>query len=233
MTTQLERFTGFSEDGIQFLLELQAEQNRAWFKAHQADFDRLWKRPLEAFVFELRDRLAPVFRGINEVEPHFFRIQRDTRFARDKSPYKTYVAANMPVRAPTEGEHTHSAPGVYVSFGLEGEFIAIGSWHMPPEVLARYRAALDHPRRGPEAQRIYATLKEHGWDLASMETLKRVPPPFAQDHPRAELLRRKGLAFSVQPQDGLSATPGLLDWSEQRLREAAPMVKWLDKALAA
>src|SRR5438105_1021059 len=92
----VEQFNGFSDEAIQFFLELQAEQSRTWFKAHQDDFVRLWRRPLELFVFELRERLSDEFQGIGEVEPHFFRIQRDTRFARDKTPYKTYVAADMP-----------------------------------------------------------------------------------------------------------------------------------------
>src|SRR3989442_879100 len=80
---------GFSDEAIQFLLELQAEQNRAWFKAHQAAFTRLCRQPLELFVGELCERLADVYPGIVETEPHYFRIQRDTRFARDKAPYKT------------------------------------------------------------------------------------------------------------------------------------------------
>ena len=64
-----------------------------------------------------------------------------------------------------------------------------------------------------------------------MEALKRVPPPYAQDHPRAELLKRKGLAASIQPGPGVSATAELVDWAEARLREAAPMITWLDRNL--
>jgi hypothetical protein len=64
-----------------------------------------------------------------------------------------------------------------------------------------------------------------------METLKRVPPPYAQDHPSAELLKHKGLALSVQPDEGISATPQYADWAEGRLREAAPVVRWMDRHL--
>src|ERR671933_1946953 len=110
-----ERFAGFPEEGVQFLLELQAEQSRAWFKAHQADFIKLCRRPLELFVYELRDRLLDVYPGLREVEPHFFRIQRDTRFARDKTPYKTDVSAYLPLRAVEPGQAEHRVPGAYVS----------------------------------------------------------------------------------------------------------------------
>src|SRR5262245_59435691 len=100
-----QRFNGFPEGGIDFFLQLEAEQSRAWFKAHQDEFERLWKHPLELFVAELQERLAKTYPGLDDVTPHFFRIQRDTRFAKDKSPYKTYVAADLPIRpAPHDPE---------------------------------------------------------------------------------------------------------------------------------
>jgi uncharacterized protein (TIGR02453 family) len=228
-----ERFAGFPEEGVQFLLELQAEQSRAWFKAHQADFIRLCRRPLELFVYELRERLLDVYPGLKEVEPHFFRIQRDTRFSRDKDPYKTNVSAYIPVRpTPASVDPGHAMPGLYVSFGLEEDEIAVGSWHLSPEVLGRYRGALDHPDLGPEIQTIVDRLQADGFQVTSMEALKRVPPPYPQDHPRADLLKRKGLAAYSVPPEGLTASPDLLDWAEERLRRAAPLAHWLETALA-
>jgi uncharacterized protein (TIGR02453 family) len=224
-----KRFSGFPEGGMQFFLDLQAEQSRTWFKAHQDEFVRLWKEPLELFVAELQDRLVDTYPGLAEVAPHFFRIQRDTRFAKDKTPYKTYVAADLPLRPVAEGVEQHGVPGLYVSFGLEGEYVAFGAWHMSPEVLRRYREALDHPKRGAEAQKIVDSLLAEGWQLESMESLKRTPPPYPQDHPRAELLKRKGLAMATSPTEDLLNSPKLLDWAEDRLRRVAPLAKWLDK----
>ena len=65
-----------------------------------------------------------------------------------------------------------------------------------------------------------------------MEKLKRVPPPYAQDHPRAELLKHKGLAVMAQPVANVSGSRELLDWAETELRAAAPLVHLLDKGLA-
>jgi uncharacterized protein (TIGR02453 family) len=225
------KFGGFSDEAIQFLLELQAEQSRVWFKAHQDDYVRLCRQPLELLVYELQERLADVYPQIENVEPHIFRIQRDTRFSKDKSPYKTNLAANMAIRPPSEGEDQHTTPGLYLSFGLDGDFVAIGAWHMEGPVLARYRALVDDAKTGTTLQKIVTKLQQGGWSLGSMEELKRVPPPYAQDHPRAELLKRKGLAASVQPSEGISATPALIDWAESRLREASPMIHWLDRYL--
>jgi uncharacterized protein (TIGR02453 family) len=232
VASRVERFSGFSDEAIQFFLELQAEQSRTWFKAHQADYLRLCRRPLELLVSELQERLVDEYPGLAEVEPHYFRIQRDTRFAKDKAPYKTNVAADLPIRPRREGEDQHTTPGLYFSFGLDGEFVALGAWHMSPEVLGGYRALLDDPRRGPEILRMVNQLRADGWQLEAMEKLKRVPPPYPQDHTCAELLRHKGLAMSIQAQEGVSARPEFVDWVEARLRAAAPMVHWLDKYLS-
>jgi len=227
----LVKFEGFSDEAIQFLLELQAEQSRTWFKAHQDDYVRLCRRPLELLVFELQERLSDVYPRITDVEPHIFRIQRDTRFSKDKSPYKTNLAANMAIRPPSESEDQHTTPGMYFSFGLDGEYVGIGAWHMDTPVLQRYRSLVDDARTGVQLQKIVTKLQRDGWSISSMEALKRVPAPYAQDHPRADLLKRKGLAASIQPGAGVSATAELADWAEARLREAAPMITWLDRNL--
>jgi uncharacterized protein (TIGR02453 family) len=229
--SRIEHFTGWSDESIQFLLELQAEQSRTWFKAHQDDYVRLCRRPLELLVAELQERLVDVYPDIAAVEPHIFRIQRDTRFAKDKSPYKTNVAANVAIRpALDEGDH-HTTPGIYLSYGLDGEYVALGAWHMGPAVLAQYRELLDKPRVGVALMGIVNKLIDQGWRLGSMEALKRVPSPYPQDHPCAELLKRKGLAMSIQPDEGLTSSPAYADWAIERLRAAAPMINWLDRHL--
>jgi uncharacterized protein (TIGR02453 family) len=228
-----ERFSGFPEGGIEFFLELQAEQSRPWFKAHQADFERLWRRPMELFVTELQQRLVSVYPRLADVTPHFFRIQRDTRFARDKSPYKTYVAASISTRPVEEGgDEIHGVPGMYFSFGLEADYLGVGSWHMTPDILRRYREAVDHAKSGAALQRSLDGLVSRGYSLEAMERLKRTPPPYPQDHARAELLKCKGLAVGIQVPEGLSQSPDLLDWAEEQMRLSKPVVDWLDRHLA-
>ena len=231
VATEVEPFDGFSDEAIQFLLELQAEQSRTWFKAHQADFMRLCRRPLELFIEELRDRLIPVYPRMVEAEPHYFRIQRDTRFAKDKTPYKTNISADIAIRPRGEDENEHGIPGLYFSWGLEGEYLGIGAWHMSPTVLARYRELLDDSRRGAEIQTMVDRLLAQGCTVEAMEKLKRVPPPYTQDHPRAELLKHKGFAIMAQPEENVSSSRRLLDWAEAQLRAAAPLMHLLDTAL--
>lgn len=231
VASRVERFNGFSDEAIQFFLDLQAEQSRTWFKAHQDDFLRLVRRPLELLVEELRDRLLDVYPGMAEAEPHYFRIQRDTRFAKDKTPYKTNVAADLAIRALRANENQHGIPGLYFSFGLEGEYLGIGAWHMSPAVLTRYRELLDDTRQGAHIQRMVDQLLAQGWSVETMDKLKRVPAPYPQDHPRAELLKHKGFAVMTQPKDNVGGSRLLLDWAEDRLRAAAPLMHLLDKGL--
>jgi len=231
VATGVERFNGFSDEAIQFLLELRAEQNRAWFKAHQEDYLRLCRRPLELFVEELRELIVDEYPGVREVEPHIFRIQRDTRFARDKTPYKTNLAADFAFRPIRDGENEHGIPGLYVSFGLDGEYVGMGAWHMSPEVLAKYRGLLDDARAGARFQKLVDALLAQGFTIEAMDKLKRVPSPYAQDHPRADLLKYKGLAVMAQPAENVSRSRALLDWAAETARTAAPLMHLLDKAL--
>ena len=234
VATRVERFNGFSDEAIQFFLEVQAEQSRTWFKAHQADFLRVVRRPLELFIEELRDRLVDVYPGMVEAEPHYFRIQRDTRFAKDKTPYKTNIAADVAMRPrrEDEGENEHGILGLYFSFGLDGEYLGIGAWHMSPVTLTRYRELVDNPTQGARMQKMVDQLLAHGSTIEAMDKLKRVPAPYAQDHPRAELLKHKGFAVMAQPSDNVSGSPRLLDWAETQLRAAAPLMHLLDKSLS-
>src|SRR6267378_930789 len=149
------------------------------------------------------------------------RVERFDGFS-DEAPYKTNVAADLAIRALGEDETEHGIPGLYFSWGLEGEYLGIGAWHMSPSVLARYRGVLDHPQRGAEIQRLVDQLLTQGCTIEAMDKLKRVPPPYAQDHPRAELLKHKGLAIVAQAADGISSSPKVLDWAEEQLRMAAP-----------
>jgi uncharacterized protein (TIGR02453 family) len=223
------RFAGFPEGGIQFFLDLQAEQTRTWFKAHEADFERLWKRPLEQLTLDIQSRLTDAYPRIAEASPHYFRIQRDTRFSKDKTPYKTFVAADLPIRAPGAAEDRHAMPGLYLSFGLEGEYVGMGAWHMPPDMIERFRRAVADDRTGAEVQSIVDDLTRQGYTLESVEALKRVPAPYPQDHPRGDLLKRKGLAAAMPLKEDIANSPQLADWAEARLRALAPLAHWLDR----
>lgn len=224
-------FRGFPAGGIEFFLELAQRQERVWFLANKERYERLWQRPMEALLAALQETLAPVYPGLASVQPHVLRIYRDVRFSPDKSPYKTHVAGDIPLR-PHAGVDW-SVPGIYVHFGIGGHVAAIGSWMLDKGQLERYRAAVADEVRGGELQRQVDGLLAGGFGLASHDLLKRVPSPFAQDHPRADLLKRKGLAVHLPeiPHDLLEKAE-LIDWLAGHLKEPAPAVAWLEQALS-
>ncbi len=97
VATSSASFTGFGHEALQFLVDLAGNNERPWFQAHKQDYERLLKQPLEALCVALADRFSA--RNIPlSADPARspFRIYRDVRFAKDKSPYKTHIAASFP-----------------------------------------------------------------------------------------------------------------------------------------
>lgn len=114
-----------------------------------------------------------------------------------------------------------------VSFG------AAGHYQMEPESLARFRAAVADEAKGRELEKILSALSKKGYSADTHEGFKRVPKGFAPDHPRAELLKRRGLVahFPALP-PGILAEPKLAKWLSSACKTAAPLVEWLTFATA-
>jgi uncharacterized protein (TIGR02453 family) len=231
MKAVVGHFQGFPPDGIPFFFELQERQSRTWFAANKKRFERLWTDPLRALVADLTVALGDTYPGLSEVQPHFFRIQRDVRFSADKSPYKTNVSAVLPVRPSVDEDEP--IPGIYISFGLDGGLVAVGCWQLEKERLDAYRRAVAEDRTGAALGQFVDRLQKAGFELSSHGELKRPPAPYPRDHPRADLLRRKGLAVANHNiPDELLDQPELVDWLADNLRRAAPLIRWLDQALS-
>ena len=96
-STEPAPFSGFEPDALQFLADLAANNDRSWFKPRKADYERLIKEPLEALCVALADRFDKLRLPL-EADPKRspFRIYRDVRFSKDKSPYKTAQGADFP-----------------------------------------------------------------------------------------------------------------------------------------
>src|SRR5262245_57566538 len=91
-------FTGFDRDAMQFLHELALEMNREWFEANKPRYQKVWVEPMTALLETVAAKLAKAYAPIKIGKPKLFRIYRDTRFSKDKSPYKTHVAGSVPLR---------------------------------------------------------------------------------------------------------------------------------------
>jgi uncharacterized protein (TIGR02453 family) len=196
-------FRGFSEDALQFLVDLALNNERSWFQARKADYERLLKAPLEAFCDAIGDEFRA--QGVpleSDARKSPFRIYRDVRFSKDKSPYKTNIAASFPWaggsgRAGGEG---WAGAGGYFHMAPDGSYIGGGMWHPEPARLAAFRRAVDE-----EPKRTLAALQDKRF-LARFEpvhgdALKRPPSGYAPDHPHIELLKLKDVTFGRQLSD--------------------------------
>ena len=212
-------FAGFTREALQFLADLAANNERAWFTPRKADYERLLKHPLEALCVELAERFAERDIPLVADPAHSpFRIYRDTRFSKDKSPYKPYVSASFPWRG--------GGPGGYFSLRPGEIYLGGGLWHPEPTVLAAWRAAV-----ATRPAEVHAALEEPGFVAAFGQVeggrLKRTPVGFASDHPDAELLKLKDVTFGRQLSDTEALSAGLPDELADSFAAAVPVLRLL------
>jgi uncharacterized protein (TIGR02453 family) len=222
-------FSGFDRGQVRFFKQLASRQDRGWFKEHKDEYVSLAERPMRELVDALHSVLARQYKGFALKPPKHFRIYRDVRFSKDKSPFKTGVAAVIGLKG-DEGEGPPAA--LYLHLGLE-DYAGAGHWHLPPDKLARYRKLVADDKSGGELQKRVDALTKKGFKIESFEATKRVPPGFAPDHPRAELLKRKGLGISFPkiPTD-VRFSPNLAPWLTARSAEVAALVTWVEERLS-
>ena len=220
------RFEGFADRDGRFFRALARNQRRPWFEAHRREYEEGWLAPMKALLAEVRERIDGLFPRHPLREPKVFRIHRDVRFSRDKSPYKTHIGGYVAIDGAGEGPSAPAA--LYLHLGAAEVFVAAGQYMMDPGQLARFREAVVDDRRGGDLVAILRKLTRAGFTVGSHDLLQRVPRGFDPNHPRADLLRRKGLivTFPELPRE-LLVTRGLIDWLVRHTREAVPLVEWL------
>lgn len=216
-------FLGFPETQA-FLRDLAANNDRTWFSAHKADYERAYKQPAEAFMAEIRPRLEAL--AERPLGAKLFRIHRDVRFSKDKSPYNAYV--HLGFQAPKVSGEPRRRGGFY--FGLEPDkaTVGVGAFDFGAADLERYRKAVASDGDGADLAALLARLDatQHPPDL------KRVPAPYPADHPRGDLLRHKGLNVWRDLDDrALIASPGLADAVVSAFAELDAVNVWLTEVL--
>ena len=215
----------FTPGVFAFLGELKANNTREWFEANRARYESVVLAPMLQFIDDLRPRLATVNRAF-VADPRrsggsMFRIYRDTRFASDKSPYKTHVAARFLHRAQPKGQ---MGPTFYLHIEPGDSFGGGGIYHPDRPVLTRIRQAIASDTGG------WRAIKRLGLDIQG-ESLTRVPAGFGSDHPFADDLRRKDLyvLFPFSQRD--VCRPDFLDRYVETCAQAEPLVAFLARAL--
>jgi len=224
MTSQ--SFTGFADADAKFFKTLGKNQTREWFQAHKAQFEAGYQTPMKQLLEQVHAGIDARYEYADLGEPKVFRIFRDVRFSKDKSPYKTHIGGFIPVRL--HGKPTEVPVALYFHVGQPNSFAAAGHYMMSSEQLVKYRAAVADDKRGRELDKLLATLKKKGFSVGSHESYQRVPKGYDPDHPRAEHLKRKGLTVNFPPlPSDILASKNLVSWLVTHTKAAAPLVEWL------
>jgi uncharacterized protein (TIGR02453 family) len=198
-------FRGWPDEAIEFYEGLTADNTRAYWQDHKPVYEQCVKAPMEALLAELTDEFGA---------GRLFRPHRDTRFSKDKSPYKLTCAA-------------HLSAG-YISFSADGLFVGSGLYNPEPEMLARYRAAVADDVSGGRLERLVTSLRADGYDVVAHDMLKTAPKGYPKDHPRIELLKYKGIALGKQwPVGAWLGSRKAKDRVVTVLRDARPLGDWL------
>ncbi|MBM3908493.1 MAG: DUF2461 domain-containing protein [Gemmatimonadetes bacterium] len=233
----LPAFTGFGPAALTFLRGLRANNRREWFESHRAAYETEVKRPLQRLVEELDVRfatLAPEFVG--DPKSSLFRIHRDVRFSRDKSPYKTHAACWIFHRAPGRGvgQTVDGGAGFYFHLEPGASLVAGGLW-MPPrpklqlvrDAIAEAPAAWERVVLDRAFVRRFGGLNEDDPGVV----LKRLPRGFAPGHPAERWLRFNSFTVSRALSDTDALGPRLVARVMRDFAVMLPFVRWLNRAL--
>ncbi|MAG35345.1 MAG: TIGR02453 family protein [Dehalococcoidia bacterium] len=225
MTTQPH----FTPALFSFLRELRENNDREWFQVHKERYEGDVRDPLLRFIADF----AP---PLHEMSAHFvadprpvggslFRIYRDVRFSKDKSPYKTQAAAQF---RHERGKDVH-APGFYLHLEPEEVFAGAGIWHPDTKSLTKIR---DTIVANPAAwQRITSDDEFQRLCTLSGDSLKRAPKGFDPDHPLIGDLKRKDFVTTTSFTEQDACSPDCIDQLAQSYRAAAPVVEFLTTSL--
>ncbi|MEZ5693803.1 MAG: DUF2461 domain-containing protein [Altererythrobacter sp.] len=173
-----------TQDTIAFLRDLSQNNSREWFKANEERYKAHYKWPAQALAEQLAVELGRVTG--TQLSAKVFRLHRDVRFSKDKTPYNTHlrIAVSTPGSAP---DH----PMWMAGLELDRLVVGVGIFAFSKPVLERYRDWIDDSEGGRLAALLEAQA-QRGARIGEPE-LKRVPPPYPADHPHGDLLRHKGL----------------------------------------
>jgi len=198
-------FTGWKVEALEFFEGLEADNTKSYWQANKHVYETLVRAPMEELLVELEPKYG---------EGRIFRPYRDIRFSSDKSPYKTNIAATI-------GDG-------YVHLSAETFGVGTGMYQLAPDQLERFRGAVADNGTGKKLATIVANVKKEGLEITAHDVLKTVPRGFPKDHPRAELLKHKGLiTWREWPTGAWLGTARVKDRVVEFLEASKPLNAWL------
>jgi uncharacterized protein (TIGR02453 family) len=215
----------FTRDGIDFLKQLKKHNEKAWFEKNKHRYEAGVRDP----ATKLLGDLAPVLRKISkrfvvDLRPNggsLSRIYRDTRFSKDKSPYKTALFVHFR----HEDGDEEAAPAFYMHLGPGESGIGGGVWHPAAPKLAAIRDAIVKDEKGWAKAKAKTGLGKTC--MLSADSLKKVPKGYDLEHVHADDLRRRDFGVSVPVPDASLTSRKLVSDVDGGFRRAAPVLEFL------
>jgi len=222
---------GFSPEALAFLADLRDNNNRTWFQENRDRAEEFLLGPARELVVavgELLRRKRPEIIADPRTDRSIYRLNRDTRFSRDKTPYKTHLA--MWWWEGTEGRL--ECPGFYLHLTPESLGWSVGCYRFSERGLANWRSAVSEAKNAAQLRRLVKELEKSGAAVSAPE-LKRMPAGLDPAHPAADLLRHKGfytwLEEFPQPKGIFGAEAA--EYIYSRFEPGLKLHGWLVKAL--
>ena len=222
-----QTFSAFPKEGLQFLRSLKRHNNREWFQEHKGIYETHVKVPInqliEALSLDFRE-FAPEMVASPKVSA--YRIHRDTRFSKDKTPYKTHVAAVFPPSS--FGKHEGAA--FYLQIDPSRLLIGGGVYMPVPEDLQAIRNHIsENPRRFESIIESHSFTKMFG--VVEGEQLTRVPRGFNSEHPAAEYLKFKQFLASRNFDGKVAVSPGFYKLVLETFKGMTPFIRFLNEPI--
>ena len=212
-----------------FLSELKENNNRVWFQDNKERYENDVKDPLLTFIAAFAERTPEISTSIMAIPRisggSLFRIYRDMRFSKDKTPYKTGAGIHFRHK---RGKDVH-APGYYLHLEPGDVFAGCGIWKPNTETVTKIRTKIaTHPDQWlniVQEKKFKKTFTMGG------DSLKRPPKGFDPDHPLIEDLKRKDYLASIVLNEKIVGEPDFLDYYVELCKTAAPFMEFLTKAV--
>jgi uncharacterized protein (TIGR02453 family) len=219
-------FEGFPRACVRFYEDLARNNTREWFSEHKSEFEDHVMTPARDFVYEMGERIreiAPKIVADPRLDRSIFRHYRDTRFSRDKAPYKTHLGIFL-----WEGQRPKmECPGYYFHLEPPNLLLGVGIHCFSKPLLECYRDSVVHPEHGADLGQAVKAVEDKGYAIG-VRHFKKTPRGYDPHHDNATLLLHNGLtaAFMARIPDELYTTD-LIPYCFRRFADMAPIHRWL------
>ena len=216
----------FTDEYLNFFTELAFNNEKSWFDKNRKRYEDYVRDPFKEFTSEMIAEIQKFDPKIGNLEPKdvMFRINRDIRFSKDKTPYNTWLSAAI---VPGGKKHSDNTPGYYYRFAVDGLWVGGGMFHPDKEHLTKVRRKIAEDPAKLHKLVESPSFKKY-WDSITGEENKVMPAEFKDAAQKEPLLRKKQFMFFHEYPETEITRPDLKDWLLDQFKAGQPLKDYLD-----